>query len=317
MEHIKADTMALLKSCCCWRSIRSGSFASGIYTMAFYTVVVTAGSFHVESIVNLPVFLPVLLTFSILMLIFAAVSVLTSVLLIVGLCTDNRVLLIPWIVSVSMTTILDVILSLYLVTDSDELDPFFAILVVTDFFICALNVYCILCVASQYQEFANGRNEPRQFRADDVMPVIEVEPPSIGRPGIASQQPSPKLTVSVIPNERTSPSSSSRRPLLSSSELQTSGSPNLDVCRSSFSSTTEISFCSSDNFGGRRESVLQLQEVARPALLSSVEEMKSFTDEVSPTTDGDQNKTTCLDIEDEGDETLSRMSPGSMNILLD
>ncbi|GFQ71459.1 hypothetical protein TNCT_668551 [Trichonephila clavata] len=85
---------------------------------AFYTVVVTAGSFHVESIVNLPVLLPVLLTFSILMLIFAAISVLTSVLLIVGLCTDNRVLLIPWIVSVSMTTILDIILSLYLVSDS-------------------------------------------------------------------------------------------------------------------------------------------------------------------------------------------------------
>ncbi|GBM26199.1 hypothetical protein AVEN_197017-1 [Araneus ventricosus] len=53
---------------------------------------------------------------------------------------DNRVLLIPWIVSVSMTTILDVILSLYLVTDSEEMDPFFAILVVTDFLICALNV---------------------------------------------------------------------------------------------------------------------------------------------------------------------------------
>ncbi|GBN66951.1 hypothetical protein AVEN_232786-1 [Araneus ventricosus] len=141
------------------------------------------------------------------------------------------------------------------------------------------------------------------------MPVIEVEPPSIVRPGIVSQQPSPKLTVSVIPNESTSPSSSSRRPLLSS-ELQPSGSPNLDVCRSSFSSTTEISFCSSDNFGGRRESVLQQQEMARPGLLSSVEEMKSFTDEVSPSTNGDKNKTTCLDIEDEGDETSPRMSPG-------
>ncbi|GBN66952.1 hypothetical protein AVEN_232786-2 [Araneus ventricosus] len=146
------------------------------------------------------------------------------------------------------------------------------------------------------------------------MPVIEVEPPSIVRPGIVSQQPSPKLTVSVIPNESTSPSSSSRRPLLSS-ELQPSGSPNLDVCRSSFSSTTEISFCSSDNFGGRRESVLQQQEMARPGLLSSVEEMKSFTDEVSPSTNGDKNKTTCLDIEDEGDETSPRMSPDCESFL--
>ncbi|KAF8784417.1 uncharacterized protein LOC129958669 [Argiope bruennichi] len=303
--------MALLKSCCCWRSIRSGSFASGIYTMAFYTVVVTAGSFHVESIVNLPIFLPVLLTFSILMLVFAAVSVLTSVLLIVGLCTDNRVLLIPWIVSVSMTTILDVILSLYLITDSEELDPFFAVLVVTDFLICALNVYCILCVASQYQEFSNGRNQPLQFRADDVMPVIQIEPPSIIRPAMTSQQPSPKLTVSIIPNESISLASSSLRPLLSSSELQPSGSPNLDVRHSSFSSTTEISFCSSDTFGGRKESVLHLQEISHPGLLSSGEEMKSFIDEVSSNEVEEQNNTTCLGIEVERDEVSPRMSPGA------
>ncbi|GFS43128.1 uncharacterized protein NPIL_164061 [Nephila pilipes] len=170
-------------------------------------------------------------------------------------------------------------------------------------------VYCILCVASQYQEFAAARNQPRQFMADNVMPVIEVEPPSINRLGPNNQLPTPKVVVSVIPNEGTS--LSTRRPLLSSagsSEFKPSGSPKLDACRASFSSTSEISFSSSDALASRRDSSLASQDVARPGLLSPVGEVKSLHDETLA--EEDQNKSICLDIEDEEEETENRSLAG-------
>ncbi|XP_054708428.1 uncharacterized protein LOC129218229 isoform X2 [Uloborus diversus] len=248
--------MVLLKSCCCWQSVRSGSFASGIYSIIFYSVMVTAGSFHVHTIVNLPEPVPVLLTFSVMMLAFAALSVMAGVVLLVGLCT--------------------------------EIDPFFAVLVATDIIICALNVYCILCVTSQYQEYASAGGRPRQvLDVEAGPPIIHFEPASTVRVGNHSQSSSQRVSVSFIQNSSaSSPTSSSRRPLLSSgssggrtagsSGFITSSSPVLMLRRSSFSSTSEISFCSSDLLpGSRRGSMLPPQDRQG---LSPVGESKVFPD---------------------------------------
>lgn len=144
--------MVLLRSCCCWRSVRKGSFACGIYTLIFYAILVAAGICHVNSVLHSPV----RFTLSLFLLTFSALCVVSSVILLLGLFFDNRLLLIPWLIIVSMTTLLDVVLSLYLVTDL-PVNPFVITMYVIDYILCAVNVYCILCVLSQYREYTVGR----------------------------------------------------------------------------------------------------------------------------------------------------------------
>lgn len=156
--------MAILHSCCCWKSVRRGSFASGIFTLGFYTVVLTAGAFHINTVLHSPV----LFVFSLFMLIISGFCVISSVLLLVGLCADNRLMLLPWIVSISMTTVLDLVLSFYLISES-QIDPLLMFLFALDFLICCLNVYCLLCVVSQYQEYLAGRG--RGGLAANIQPI--------------------------------------------------------------------------------------------------------------------------------------------------
>ncbi|GBM42776.1 hypothetical protein AVEN_81597-1 [Araneus ventricosus] len=54
-----------------------------------------------------------------------------------------------------MTTLIDVMVSFYLIRDAID-EPFLAVLFVTDVLICAINVYALLCVLSQYQEYKIG-----------------------------------------------------------------------------------------------------------------------------------------------------------------
>ncbi|PRD29597.1 UNVERIFIED_CONTAM: hypothetical protein NCL1_28900 [Trichonephila clavipes] len=52
---------------------------------------------------------------------------------------DNRSFLIPWIVCVSMATLLDIFLCFYF-TAKDSSDPFHTVLFITDFLFSTLNV---------------------------------------------------------------------------------------------------------------------------------------------------------------------------------
>ncbi|XP_023241185.1 uncharacterized protein LOC111639530 isoform X1 [Centruroides sculpturatus] len=156
--------MAILHSCCCWKSVRSGSFACAIYTLTFYIIVVTASAFHV----NLALGTPWLFIFSLFALIFSGFCVISSILLLVGLCVDNHFLLLPWVISVSMTTLLDIFLSFYLIADV-TIDPVLGALFVIDIVISGLNVYCILCVVSQFQDYLAGReNEVGRVNDEDT-----------------------------------------------------------------------------------------------------------------------------------------------------
>ncbi|XP_035213225.1 uncharacterized protein LOC118187137 isoform X2 [Stegodyphus dumicola] len=159
--------MAVLKTCCFYNSVRDGSFACGIYTMIFYTLVVTVGTFHLDpSIEN-----KVLFAFGLTALCLSGMCVMSSALLLVGLCADNRTFLIPWLVCISMTTLLDIFLSFYFIAEDSE-DPFLAILFVTDFLICGLNIYCLLVVISQYQEYAAGRGRPEDCIRMEPQPEV-------------------------------------------------------------------------------------------------------------------------------------------------
>lgn len=147
-----ARVMALLRSCCCWLSVRKGSFACGVYTLIFYTMLVAAGGSHVSSMFYSPVGFSLILV----LLSFSGLCVIVSVVLLLALVLDNRLLLLPWLIIVPITTALDVALSLYFIKDL-RVDAFVIVMYIVDYSLCSINVYCILCVLSQYQMYAIER----------------------------------------------------------------------------------------------------------------------------------------------------------------
>ncbi|XP_037506739.1 uncharacterized protein LOC119382903 [Rhipicephalus sanguineus] len=144
--------MALLRSCCCWLSVRKGSFACGIYTLIFYTMLVATGGSHVSSMFHSPVGFSLILV----LLSFSGLCVVVSVVLLLALVFDNRLLLLPWLTIVPLTTMLDVALSLYFIKDL-RVNAFVIVMYIVDYTLCSINVYCILCVLSQYQMYAIER----------------------------------------------------------------------------------------------------------------------------------------------------------------
>ncbi|XP_064483227.1 uncharacterized protein LOC135396116 [Ornithodoros turicata] len=156
--------MAILKRCCCWRSVRKGSFASGIFTMCFY-------SFHVCTCILQFTFMDDVIgrdsptfVFVLLLMLFSGLSVLASLVMLIGLCIDNRYLLLPWVVCVGFTTLLDVLLSFCILADALN-DLVTIVFFVADYIVCALNIYCLLCVISQYQELMVGRGRTHTVAA--------------------------------------------------------------------------------------------------------------------------------------------------------
>ncbi|KAL1433066.1 hypothetical protein MTO96_002038 [Rhipicephalus appendiculatus] len=105
--------MALLRTCCCWLSVRKGSFASGIYTLIFYTMLVATGACHLSTTRHSTVSFMLI----VLLLILSGFCIVFSVVLLLGLFFDHRLLLLPWLAFVSTTTVLDVALSFYFITD--------------------------------------------------------------------------------------------------------------------------------------------------------------------------------------------------------
>lgn len=87
-----------------------------------------------------------------LLLVLSGFCIVFSVVLLLGLFTDNRLLLLPWLAFVSTTTLLDVALSFYFITDL-KIDGFVITMYVIDYTLCSINVYCIMCVVSQYQQY--------------------------------------------------------------------------------------------------------------------------------------------------------------------
>ncbi|XP_076337371.1 uncharacterized protein LOC143239772 isoform X2 [Tachypleus tridentatus] len=120
------------------------------------------------------------------MMVLAAMSVISSVILLIGVYAERRIFLLPWIVVISITTLLHLILALYFITES-SMNIFLGILFATDLAICAINVYCLLCVVSQYQEYVQRHAVARQHCNFQSIPVVRFD-----REG---SSPQPKHTV--------------------------------------------------------------------------------------------------------------------------
>ncbi|XP_075229160.1 uncharacterized protein LOC142328905 [Lycorma delicatula] len=166
--------MAIMQSCCCWRSLRKGSYASAAYTAGYFTVIVIIMSNfvheerhywsgnttvpHSHSFLEPGNISPTTMTFNLVALVCACLGVLTCLLLVYAIYTDQRIYLVPWIFTLGLTTIVDLTHSVYMFAlETMNFNPMTAILFTMDFFLLCLNVYCLLCVISQYQEYKAGR----------------------------------------------------------------------------------------------------------------------------------------------------------------
>ncbi|XP_049786013.1 uncharacterized protein LOC126188451 [Schistocerca cancellata] len=167
-------SMAILQSCCCWRSVRMGSYASAAYTTAYFSVmvVIMGRVLHEErqylqgyvpapqttSVLEAGPISPATMCLTVAVLACASCGVIASLLLFYGLYTDRRLLLVPWILVVAANLLLDLA---HVVTTiaigALTFNPLTAFLFTIDFFLITLNVYALLCVVSQFQEYKAGR----------------------------------------------------------------------------------------------------------------------------------------------------------------
>lgn len=133
----------------------------------------------------------------------AGCCVLSSVLLLVGLCVDCPNMLIPWIGFVSVTTILEFIILFYMIGDT-IVDAVRASFLAVDLVVCALSVYSILCVVSQYQQYKqNQRGSQRGSGAVDT--TVKYYPSSSDlvngstQSSVVPHHQQPKVVIEVSP----------------------------------------------------------------------------------------------------------------------
>ncbi|KAH1002734.1 hypothetical protein HUJ04_008795 [Dendroctonus ponderosae] len=138
--------MTILHSCCCWKSVRPGSIACGVYTGIYYTVnaVQSAYLLHEEirfisnrsksSLVDHD------LTSGTLIFALSSTGVVSTVFLFYGIFRDLKCLLLPWICNMTVFTIVDVFYIIHgLLIHALQWNPSVAILITIDFFLNALN----------------------------------------------------------------------------------------------------------------------------------------------------------------------------------
>ncbi|XP_039286236.1 uncharacterized protein LOC111054590 [Nilaparvata lugens] len=173
--------MAIIKSCCCWRSLRKGCYASAVYTGLYFllTFSIMLGFIYDErhyysgtveipmspSVLEPEALSPTTMTFQLVILVWSSLGIVTSILLVYGIFRDKRELLVPWIITVICTVMVDLVHTTYMFSAGTiSFNPITAFLYTSDFFLHSLNAYCVLCVVSQYQEYKAGRGTADCYR---------------------------------------------------------------------------------------------------------------------------------------------------------
>ncbi|XP_070498107.1 uncharacterized protein [Chironomus tepperi] len=163
--------MAIIKSCCFWKSLRKGCFASAIYTLIYFLGACFTFSLYLyderdylTGKVEKPITISFLgapsfnLWFSMIFLGCSILGVISSLLLIIGLRKDQREFLAPFIIIMSLDLFIEFLHFVILMIFGDsKFDPLTGTLFTVDFFVSCLNMYCLVCVISQYQEYKEYR----------------------------------------------------------------------------------------------------------------------------------------------------------------
>ncbi|XP_026738486.1 uncharacterized protein LOC113501432 isoform X2 [Trichoplusia ni] len=174
-----ASKMPIIQSCCCWRSLRRGCYASAVYTMLcirqvyFSVTIVTMGHFiemeqrylngdmtepESESFLEPEKITPITVSLNITLLACSTMGLVACVLLIFGVYKDVKFMLLPWVVAMALETIVEIVNLFYLFyLQTLNFNPITSFLFTLDFFIIVLNIYAMICVISQFQEYNEGR----------------------------------------------------------------------------------------------------------------------------------------------------------------
>ncbi|XP_075990995.1 uncharacterized protein LOC142986396 isoform X1 [Anticarsia gemmatalis] len=166
--------MPIIQSCCCWRSLRRGCYASAVYTMVYFAVtIVTMGHFiemeqrylngdmnepESDSFLEPEKITPITVSLNITLLACSVLGLIACVLLIFGVYKDIKLMLLPWVAAMGLETLVEIINLFYLFyLQTLNFNPITSFLFTLDFFIIVLNIYAMVCVISQFQEYLEGR----------------------------------------------------------------------------------------------------------------------------------------------------------------
>lgn len=157
--------MAILARCCCCSTIRNGSIAAAIYSLLQSALALGLSSFkiHIYETHHFPDGMPkeesALFIATCVDLGFFTLLFLFSIILLYGVKNNKRFLLLPYIVCMTVLVILMCVIILLLVvvvvTSVEGNSGLMELLIVSLF--TGLNLYCVLCVTSLYQELKEGR----------------------------------------------------------------------------------------------------------------------------------------------------------------
>ncbi|XP_017864005.1 PREDICTED: uncharacterized protein LOC108614405 [Drosophila arizonae] len=189
--------MAILESCCFWKNVRQGSFACAFYTLIYFGLSTLMFTFYLkeeqdfllgrstqplgESILEKGDVTVVTVIFNILFLFCSMLMVLASLLLIAGLRNNKRQLLLPWIGLMLCDLLIEIAHLVHLTLSRRVVfDPIVGFIFTLDFFILCLNLYCLLCVVSQYQTYRTQHAEQQQHPAISPI-VVFTEPEKQGK----------------------------------------------------------------------------------------------------------------------------------------
>ncbi|KAK9301969.1 hypothetical protein QLX08_005881 [Tetragonisca angustula] len=242
--------MAIMQSCCCWRSVRRGSFACALYTgIYFILLALTTGkvlqgeSQYLRGNRSLPestsflepdTISPTTVRFNVTLFVCSCCGLICCILLLYGLCKDRRIFLIPWIIVIVTTCFIDMAHSFYLFITASAFDPTKVMLYTLNFFLLCLNIYSVLCVISQYQEYMAGRGTA----ADDYEYGVSILRVSQRKQDRDKRRKVPAVRYAVQPPTTTATSCLSSRRTATNNETKTTATPTQSptACQNTLSS---------------------------------------------------------------------------------
>ncbi|XP_037900633.1 uncharacterized protein LOC119644963 [Glossina fuscipes] len=162
--------MAILESCCFWNNVWRGSLASAIYTMVYFSISSLVLLAFIgdeweyvmgeqdrprsETMIEKGIIGKLQFRFNIAVLICSVGLVISSAFMICGLIKEISNLLIPWMILMATNIVTELAYFFnFAFGERANFEPIVAFIFTMDFFIISLNVYCLICVASQYQVF--------------------------------------------------------------------------------------------------------------------------------------------------------------------
>ncbi|XP_045504004.1 uncharacterized protein LOC123700731 [Colias croceus] len=154
--------MPVLDSCwspCIWSSnVKSGSRAVAVYTAAMGIILITFIAYQMDGGDSTQLWNPLfeadvrgsLQVFGIIFIVILAILIVSSILMVIGMNIWMRGLMLPWMITMGLIILFQIVFSLWLIGGYYiYLDATFAALL--NFLWVSYNIYCWLCVLSQYQ----------------------------------------------------------------------------------------------------------------------------------------------------------------------